>query len=654
MSLGKTTVGQVVNLMSNDVNRFDLFFLFIHYLWIGPVSTCVVTYLMWLRVGPASVLGVTSLLILIPFQGWLGKQASNLRLKTAHRTDYRVHIMNEIITGIQVIKMYTWEKPFAKLVSQSRKKEINQITKSSYIRGIMNSFIIFHARTAIFFTIISYVLLGNSINAEDVFVLTSLYSILRESMTIFFPLGITQLAEGLVSVERIRKFLVLELQNEEFTNFVDGNEVEKNHFHLLTKYEHFTHEGKKPGIIVKNACAKWSPDSLDNSLNSLDLEVIPGQLTVIVGTVGSGKSSFFLALLKELSLTSGTIKISGKISYASQESWLFQGSIRQNILFGEPYDKARYQAVTRACSLLIDFEQFPHGDKTIVGERGVSLSGGQRARVNLARAVYKNADIYLLDDPLSAVDTHVGKHLFEECIQGFLRNKTVLVITHQLQYLENVDQIVLLENGRILAKGTYQELQKSSMDFKNVVAHKGEEEFEEKPHLPKNFLSRRSSQQSLISSINDENVIDIEPEEEAEMQSKGSVGWYVYRIYLKSGGGWFFLFLVLSMFIFTQALASGCDIWITYWVNSAEYAYTNGTLTLEESYPYIYVFSALTAATVFVVLIRSFMYFKLCMNSSKKTSRAYVQLYNKSSDVVFQQQPFRTYIKQIFQRHGYN
>lgn len=173
----------------------------------------------------------------------------------------------------------------------------------------------------------------------------------------------------------------------------------------------------------------------------------------MLGPVGSGKTSLLHSMLQELPLSSGSLKINGEISYASQEPWLFAGSVRQNILFGLPMDKDRYKTVVKKCALQRDFSLLPYGDKTIVGDRGVSLSGGQRARINLARAVYKQADIYLLDDPLSAVDTHVGKQLFDDCINGYLRNKTVILITHQLQYLKDAANIVLIDDGIQKASG---------------------------------------------------------------------------------------------------------------------------------------------------------------------------------------------------------
>ncbi|XP_073971778.1 probable multidrug resistance-associated protein lethal(2)03659 [Rhodnius prolixus] len=656
ISLGQTTVGQIVNLLSNDVNRFDIAFIFLQYLWLGPLQTCIVTYLMWQQVGPAAVIGLVTLFIFIPLQGWLGKKSSSLRMKTAIRTDERVRLMNEIINGIQVIKMYTWEKPFSQLVALARRKEIGVIKKSSYIRGIMMSFIIFHTRAAIFFTILSYVLFGNGITAEKVFVLTSFYNTLRQTMTVFFPQGIQQVAECLISVKRLQKFLLYEESSVASPRDDKANgklNLENNGIANLL-YTHTTKNFEKSGIEAKNACAKWQPDANEHCLSNISCEVVPGQLTVVIGPVGAGKTSFFHALLQELPLTSGSINITGIISYASQEPWLFHGSVRQNILFGEPYIKEKYRQVVKVCALRTDFEQLPYKDKTIVGERGVSLSGGQRARINLARAVYKDADIYLLDDPLSAVDTHVGKHLFEDCIQGYLRNKTVMLITHQLQYLENVDQIILLENGSLKAKGTYYELQKSGLDFTKLLTIK-EEESEEVKEIPRGrrLGSRQSSMNSVNSSIYDDSFSQ-NPIEVGEDMSKGSVKAAVYKNYFVYGGGCCLAIFVLLMFIISQAFASGGDYWITYWVNLEEHVYIDGVYnkTVAASnpnaaaYPFIvsrnmciYVYSALTVLTVLATIFRSVLFFVMCMTASTNLhdhmfsciSRATMWFFNNNS-----------------------
>ncbi|KAK9737635.1 ABC transporter transmembrane region [Popillia japonica] len=432
-ALGQTTAGQLVNLLSNDVNRFDVAVLFAHQLWVGPLETIVITYLMYLQIGISAVIGVTALLCFIPLQFWLGKKTSVLRLKTAIRTDERVRLMNEIISGVQVIKMYTWEKPFANLVSLARKHEIRAVTGASYVRGVLLSFIMFSTRISIFISIFAYILFGETIYstrisifisifayilfgetiyAEQVFVITSFYSILRQSMTIFFPQGIGQIAEANISIKRLNNFLMYDenkiLCRDNKTENIENGSIKDVKDEIKPE---LAQNDRIKGITIKNVTAKWSESSTDNTLSNISMELRPRKLIAVIGPVGSGKTSLLHAILKELPLEEGTIDVNGEISYASQEPWLFAGTVRQNILFGLPMERARYKMVVKRCALERDFTLLPHGDKTIVGERGVSLSGGQRARINLARAVYKQADIYLLDDPLSAVDTVAGKEL---------------------------------------------------------------------------------------------------------------------------------------------------------------------------------------------------------------------------------------------------
>lgn len=347
------------------------------------------------------------------------------------------------------------------------------IRAAAYIRGTNLALILFTTRTAIFISILGYALMGEELTAQKVFVVTSCLNVLKYTMTDFFPYAISQVAEASVSVKRIQKFLLYEETNLINDYLYSDLKIHENGVEKAKREE--TSEGR---VVLKEVTAKWNPDSNDNTLTDLSLEVSSGKLLAIIGPVGSGKSSLLNIILKELPITKGSLVVDGTISYAAQEPWLFAGSIRQNILFGSPMDKHRYQQVVECCSLQRDFTLFPYGDRTIVGERGISLSGGQRARVNLARAVYKQASIYLLDDPLSAVDTHVGRQLFDKCINGFLKDKTVILITHQLQYLKEADQIIIINNGLIEDKGSYNQLKSSGLDFAKLLDEHDKHEVE--------------------------------------------------------------------------------------------------------------------------------------------------------------------------------
>lgn len=217
------------------------------------------------------------------------------------------------------------------------------------------------------------------------------------------------------------------------------------------------------GVRLENVTAMWSvlSGSQQNGIFNADVRIDSG-LCTIIGQVGSGKSTLLNAILGEIELDHGKCHINGTISYAPQEPWLFQSSVRNNIVFVDEFDEDRYQKVVQVCALERDFQLLPQGDQTIVSERGTSLSGGQRARVSLARAIYKQADIYLLDDPLTAVDSHVGKHIFEQCIRDFLSDKICILVTHQLQYLKNVQHVILMNAGKIEAQGPFATVQRTS------------------------------------------------------------------------------------------------------------------------------------------------------------------------------------------------
>ncbi|XP_015517778.1 probable multidrug resistance-associated protein lethal(2)03659 isoform X1 [Neodiprion pinetum] len=604
-ALAETTVGQIVNLLSNDVNRFDLAVYFIHYIWLGPLESVVITYLIYREVGWSAVIGMLTLLFFIPLQGYLGKKSSTFRLRIALRTDERIRLMNEIINGIQVIKMYTWEKPFSYLVEIARRKEVNAIKKNSIVLGISSSFDMYTPRLCVFVTILAYVLSGNKITTEQVFMMTAFYNVLRTAMTIAFPISMTQIAEALVSVRRLQKFMLHEEREKPAIKANGQANCEK-----ISNSQH--------AVMLKNATAKWVPDNKENTLSELNIEIKPGQFVAVIGHVGSGKTSLHHLILRELPLVSGSVEVNGKVAYASQEPWLFASSIRQNILFGRPMDKTRYESVVSVCQLKRDFTLFPYGDKTIVGERGISLSGGQRARINLARAVYSEADIYLFDDPLSAVDAHVGRHLFDECINGYLRGKTRIVATHQHQYLKHVDRIIVMNNGEVEAEGTFEELETAGLDFVKLL--------QEQVNVPEDNESTRKSlsRKSSIQSMRSEEINDVDPVEEAELRSTGRISAKIYLSYFKAAGSVCFVVTMFLVCILNQGFASGGDYFITYWVNTEETSVniTNGTLVFNWTAPLnrdmcIYTYSGITVATVIFTFLRTYMFVSVCMRASK-------------------------------------
>lgn len=589
-ALGGTTTGQVVNLVSNDLGRFDRALIHLHFLWLGPFELLVALYFLYEQIGVSAFYGIAILLLYLPLQAYLSRLTSRLRLRTALRTDRRVRMMNEIIAGIQVIKMYAWEQPFEKLVASTRASEMSVIRKVNYIRGVLLSFEITLGRIAIFASLLAFVLSGGQLTAERAFCVTAFYNILRRTVSKFFPSGMSQVAELLVSMQRISQFMQREETDVLLPDDDKGDEdrIPTEHKNLLNgqdQQQSKSSSNSEVYVEIKDLRARWNAEQNEPILDNINIRLENQSLVAVIGPVGSGKSSLIQAILGELSPEAGSVKLEGRLSYAAQEPWLFSATVRDNILFGLPLDKQRYRTVVKMCALERDFELLDHGDKTLVGERGASLSGGQRARISLARAVYRKADVYLLDDPLSAVDSHVGRHLFDQCMRGFLRNKLVILVTHQLQFLEHADQIVIMDKGKVTDMGTYDHMLKSGHDFAQLLAHRPAEE-ETADASPKNLqkqksteaengkhgsvsrlnsVESRSSISSMDSSVAESLIKEEQPKVVHESRSAEKIGWTMYQKYFAAGCGWFVFLLVVFFCIGTQVMASWGDYFLSYW-----------------------------------------------------------------------------------------
>ncbi|XP_039693691.1 ATP-binding cassette sub-family C member 4 isoform X3 [Pteropus medius] len=554
-AMSKTTTGQIVNLLSNDVNKFDQVTIFLHFLWAGPLQAIAVTALLWMEIGISCLAGLAVLIILLPLQSCIGKLFSSLRSKTAAFTDMRIRSMNEVITGIRIIKMYAWEKSFAELITNLRRKEISKILRSSYLRGMNLASSFVGSKLIIFVTFTVYVLLGNVITASRVFVALTLYGAVRLTVTLFFPSAIEKVSEAVVSIRRIQNFLLLD-------------EIKQRNSQLPSGSEMIVH--------VQDFTAFWDKVLETPTLQDLSFTVRPGELLAVVGPVGAGKSSLLSAVLGELSPSQGLVSVHGRVAYVSQQPWVFSGTVRSNILFGKKYEKERYEKVIQACALKKDLELLENGDLTMIGDRGTTLSGGQKARVNLARAVYQDADIYLLDDPLSAVDAEVGKHLFQLCICQTLHEKITILVTHQLQYLKAASQILILKDGKMVQKGTYTEFLKSGIDFGSLLKKENEEAEQSSipgsPTLRSRTFSESSvwSQQSSRPSLKDgalESEANMQVTLTEESRSEGKVGIKAYKSYFTAGAHWFILIFLLLVTVLAQVAYIVQDWWLSYWAN---------------------------------------------------------------------------------------
>ncbi|KAI8430161.1 hypothetical protein MSG28_000538 [Choristoneura fumiferana] len=532
-AMSESGAGLVVNLMANDL----------------------MTIYLYRELGAAAAYGALIIIAVVPFQIFLGTQTAYYRKCTALKSDERVRLMKEIIVGMDVIKMYTWEEPFQKIIDTVRRQEAFYIKMTSYVRGVILSFLMFTSRFGIFVTMLLYVGYTTHITVESVFFLTCYYNIMKQTMTLYFPQAVGQIAEMNVAVQRIRDYLL-----SEECELAPKTQIETNSQEITRK--------KRVTIID----LFWFFDHHNRSS-------------------GFGKSTLLHMILGELPCARGSLQTTGSVSYASQEPWLFVGSVRQNILFGQPFVKSRYMEVCRVCALERDISLFPHGDKTVVGERGVALSGGQRARINLARAI------------LSQQNRRAG-------------NSPVTI--HQIGRPNR-------NNGQMQDNRRWGEQELSLI---NVMADKVREVREEdEPGSDPGAVSvAQYSTMSFFKRHNwsmllDASIADQKPE--AEIQTKGRVKGSVYREYFLAGAACPFVVIVLLMFLLAQACASASDYWISRWSNAEDHLTGDATvdnLLWAESglsrRQFVLIFGIITLATVTVAILRSFMFFSLCMRSS--------------------------------------
>ncbi|XP_022796167.1 multidrug resistance-associated protein 4-like isoform X2 [Stylophora pistillata] len=559
--------GHVVNLVSTDTQSFDQFVSYLHFLWITPVQMVATMYLLWIQLGVSCFVPLAIMLLLILYQSHLGRVFAILRLKTARLSDERCNRMNEIISGVRVVKISTWELSFSKLIKNLRRFEISKIRKAMFLRAL-NMAVDFASQNIIScITFAGYVLLGNTLTAAKVFSSIAFLNALQRSVTRHFPPAVQKLNEAKITVKRIQEFLELDELSFE-------------------KIQQKSNRSGKSGVTVHNVTCSWSQERIDRStLQDISFKV--------------GMSSLLMMLLGELCITDGSLQIKGRIGYVPQQAWIFSGSVRQNIVFGQTFEADRYDNVIKVCCLEKDIDLLPEGDLTLIGEKGVTLSGGQKARVCLARAVYFKADIYILDDPLSAVDVRVGRKLFDECIDGLLRQCPRVLVTHQLQYLRNATEILYLEKGKIHSRGSYTDLVNAGIDLVSLLRVRNDDNDDDnddkdsaidedsepvQPYPVHDVIFRRGGGAKGMNAFNrwsTASSIDIEadfeamaskakekPQVDTEERPRGSIAWSLYVRYFRAGGNDLVLLLLVVLCVCAQGVFTLSDWWLSQWSNS--------------------------------------------------------------------------------------
>ncbi len=499
-----TSVGSTVNLVANDAQRLLESMQYFMFLVSAPVTSLVVLVAMWLLLGPSVLAGFGATLIVLWFGLAMGKYNASIRRATVKITDKRVRLMNELLNGIKLVKLYAWEGAFAEKVQDVRAQETSSLVKAAYALAVNNVIAFATPTLVVLATFLTYTYTQDEpLKASDAFAIVGLFAAARFPLNVA-PIAVKNASEALVGLQRMQAFLQQpEVREADMPDKLpcpdkgaQGDAIQ------LVNATFQWHSAAKPAVpgdkgdatasaapsdtgdaaastaAVPGALAAEGGSALPQgsprdafALRDITLRVPHGSLVAVVGPVGAGKSSLLSALMGSLARQEGTSAMLDSVTYCAQAPWVYNASVRDNVIFASPLDENLYQRTVHACALEADIAQLSAGSDTEIGEKGVTLSGGQKARLALARSVYSSKQVLLLDDPLSAVDVHVGKHMWQHALgpKSMTAGRTRVLVTHQVQFLPEADMIVVVQGGRIAAQGGYDELVASGVDFRQLV-----------------------------------------------------------------------------------------------------------------------------------------------------------------------------------------
>uniref|UniRef100_A0A3Q2VJ82 Cystic fibrosis transmembrane conductance regulator n=1 Tax=Haplochromis burtoni TaxID=8153 RepID=A0A3Q2VJ82_HAPBU len=459
--LDKISTGQLVSLMSANLNKLDESLGLAHFIWITPLQCILCVGLVWELIEVNGFCGLAALTLMGIVQAWLSTKMAPHRANRAPMTSRRLALTTEIIENIHSVKAYGWEEVMENIIKNIRQDEMTLTRKIGSLRYFYSASYFFSAIFVILSAIIPYAL-SKGIILRRIFTTASYFMVLRMTLTRQFPGSLQMWYDTMTLLHKIEGAHHLIRMRITRTNLYNQSRIGELFEKIQQESKANGHLNGDPGLFFTNLY-------VTPVLRNISLHLDKGQMLAVAGSTGSGKSSLLMMILGELVPTEGKIRHSGRISFSPQTSWIMPGTIRDNILFGLTYDEYRYNSVIQACQLEEDFALLPEKDKTYLIDGGGTLSGGQRARLCLARAVYKDADLYLLDAPFTHLDIATEKEIFENCICKLMASKTRVVVTSKLEHLKRADKILLLHNGDCYFYGTFSELQAKRPDFSSLL-----------------------------------------------------------------------------------------------------------------------------------------------------------------------------------------
>ncbi|KAJ9559656.1 hypothetical protein OSB04_004816 [Centaurea solstitialis] len=579
----KFSGGEIQTFMSVDVDRTVNMCNSFHDMWSLPLQIGIALYLLYTQVQYAFVAGITITILLIPVNKWIAELIASATKNMMEQKDERVRRTGELLTYIRTLKMYRWEILFSSWLVKTRSLEVKYLSTRKYLDAWC---VFFWATTPTLFSVCTfglYVMMGNQLDAATVFTCLALFNNLISPLN-SFPWVINGLIDAVISTRRLTKF--------------------------LSCFEHEPHRGQTDNsssaseevdIVMKDACCAWSSSDQEVKemiLDHVNLAIPKGSLVAVIGEVGSGKSSLLNSILGEMKLVKGSIYSSGSVAYVPQIPWILSGTIRDNVLFGKDYDPIRYSAVLEACALNTDVSLMVGGDMAYIGEKGVNLSGGQRARLALARAVYHGSDLVMLDDVLSAVDAQVACWILSNAILSPIMNqKTCILCTHNIQAISSADMIVIMDKGQVKWVGSPKDC--SSSSYASFVRPDELNSSSETEAQVESGDTCMGIQESVVVKSEGISIMDATYDIiRAEERKEGRVETTVYMNYA-AFCGWYITAITCLSALLMQASRNGNDLWLSYWVD---------TTALEE-HPtsfYLIILCIFCLANSFLTLVRAF------------------------------------------------
>jgi ATP-binding cassette subfamily C (CFTR/MRP) protein 1 len=578
--------GRIINLMSVDSYRVDQACGMFHMIWTAPISIIITLILLIVNLSYAALAGFALLIICMPILARAIRGLFRRRMVINKITDQRVSLTQEILQAVRFVKFFGWETAFLDRIFALRKREVRSIQLLLTTRNAINAVSMSMPIFASMLAFITYSLSNHVLNPAPIFSSLALFNALRMPLN-FLPLVLGQVIDALGSLSRIQEFLLAEEQNEDIVWDTENKDaIVMNHADFVWErsptqdpdkgdkgprsVKQIKQDKKKEKKAQKDAAN--NDGGLDSAstltemepfkLFDMDFSVGRHELVAVIGTVGSGKSSLLAALAGDMRRTAGSITMGASRAFCPQYAWIQNDTVKDNIVFSREFDQEWYDEVVDACALRPDFEMLPNGDSTEIGERGITVSGGQKQRLNIARAIYFDADIILMDDPLSAVDAHVGRHIMDNAICGLLKDKCRILATHQLHVLNRCDRIIWMEDGRIETIDTFENLMNNSEEFQKLMASTAveEDEKEEKDvnedeiEEEKKIQSKKSKKGAALM--------------QAEERSVKAVDWSVYGAYLRAAGGLWVFPTVLTLLVLTQCANIATSLWLSFWTSN--------------------------------------------------------------------------------------